>query len=248
MHHRKDVIFTKPSIYQPGIEEYAEHHTTAPPSEVTAIAKRTATDCPEWADIASSSLQASFLTMLVELVGARRALEVGTFTGHATLAIAAALPPDGRIVTVDNFVADAKARDIALSAFADSPHGHKVELIEADAAAALNELDGPFDLIFVDADKPNYMTYYERILGGGLLAPHGLLVIDNTLWGGEVVHPSDPDGPLEEAANGHEWVERLRHDWGRHVVAFNDRVAADPRTETVLLPVHDGTTLVRLAR
>ncbi|WAX80941.1 O-methyltransferase [Streptomyces sp. KMM 9044] len=258
MFHRKDVVFKKPSIFRPGIEEYAEAHSTPSSEDLEELHADTERLCPEWADIATSSAQVSFLSMLVDTVGARRILEIGTFTGHATIGLAAALPDDGELVTVDSYVADERARDLALKAFARSAHGHKIKLVEADALETLRTLEGPFDFIFVDADKPNYAQYFDTILERGLLADNGILAIDNTLWGGIVVDSltqksEDADrilaaGDEQQAVSGDEWLSTMLTEWGAYVVAFNDKVAKDPRVRAVMLTVKDGITLVRHAR
>lgn len=247
MYHRKDIVFAKPSIYVNGIEEYACHVSSAPTEEAAKVAVETMERCPQWADITSSTVQVKFLSMLVSLSSARRVLEIGTFTGHATLEIAAALPEDGTVTTIDSFVADGNARDIALSAFMSSSHGHKIQLVEMDALSALDRVGRGYDLIFIDADKPNYKAYYEKIVADGILAPDGLLVIDNTLWGGRVLRP--PTGPSDLSVKVHptQWVENMLSDWSHYVIELNDFVVSDPRVENVLLPVHDGMTLIRYA-
>ncbi|MEU7574882.1 class I SAM-dependent methyltransferase [Micromonospora sp. NPDC049240] len=249
MLHRKDIVFTKPPIFRPGIEEYATAHTSPVAGELHQIQQRTQRECPQWADIASTSIQAVFLGMLVSLAQARNVLEVGTFTGHGAVAMASALPADGRVVTVDSFVADEQARAVAKSAFDASPHGHKIRLVEGDALDVLGEVNGPFDIIFVDADKPNYQRYFDRIMQRRLLSPHGLLIFDNTLWGGAVTDPPPASGvELDRTTDADEWLRAMRGDWARHLAAFNASITADPRVENVLLTVRDGMTLIRHAR
>jgi caffeoyl-CoA O-methyltransferase len=174
-------------------------------------------------------------------------LEVGTFTGHATVGMAAELPETGQVVTIDNFSADDRARTIAREAFAHSPYGHKIRLIEGDAFATLSSVEGDFDIVFVDADKPNYIAYYECILQRGLLRPDGLLVFDNTLWGGTVLDPPDSVPSLDDAT-GDEWMSRMIAGWSQHVAMFNEHVLRDPRVTSVLLTVRDGMTMITHAR
>lgn len=245
MLHRKDIVFTKPSILQPGISSYASAHSTQPPELSRQVWQETRQRLPQWADIATSPLQVSFLSMLVSLLKARRILEVGTFTGHATVAMAERLPADGEIFTIDNFAADRQARAIATSAFSRSRHAKKIQLIEGDATTALQSISGPFDLIFVDADKPNYQRYFTTIVERDLLPRGGLLVFDNTLWGGRVLTPSDKPNGFEEVAEGAAWVDGMMSEWARYVVEFNRHLAEDKRIETVVLTVQDGMTLVR---
>lgn len=248
MFHRKDIVFAKPSIFRPGIAAYAARCSAQPPSMAREIWRQTQTRCPQWADIATSPLQVSLLCMLVSSLKAHRILEIGTFTGHATVAFADRLPEHGEIITLDNFAADQEARAIATAAFAQSPHRHKITLIEGDAATTLETLTGTFDLIFVDADKPSYQRYFTRILERGLLDRAGLLIFDNTLWGGLVLDPKAEGVAFEGAADGGEWLTGMLSDWASHVIAFNEQIATDDRVESVMLTVQDGMTLVRLAR
>ncbi len=246
MEYRSDAVFEKPSIFREGVREYAERSSSPVSAELRELEEETVRLAPEWADIATSPVQATFLQMLISAAGMNRVLEVGTFTGHGTLAMAAALPEDGEIVTIDSYVTDKRAQEIATRAFSRSPHGHKVKPVLDDALSGLQRVDGDFDLIFLDADKPNYIKYFESILARDLLRPRGLLVVDNTMWGGEVLDPRDLP-PAAEAKTGEEWVERLFANWAHDVVKFNRHMAEDPRVRTALLTVHDGMTLVQLA-
>ncbi|MEU3186554.1 class I SAM-dependent methyltransferase [Streptomyces sp. NPDC006923] len=246
MEHRSDAVFKKPSIFREGIREYAERSSTPVSAELRHIAEETARSTPEWADISTAHVQTSFLQMLITTGGMSRVLEVGTFTGHGAVAMAAALPEDGEVVTIDNYVADKRAQDVATRAFERSPHGHKIKPVLDEAHSVLQHVDGDFDLIFLDADKPNYITYFETILARGLLRPRGLLVVDNTMWGGEVINPRSLP-PADETCTGEEWVERLFANWAHDVVKFNKHVVEDTRVRAALLTVHDGMTLVQLA-
>lgn len=247
MYHRKDITFSKPSIFQDGIEEYAIRVSSAPSDEAVKVAGETVEKCPQWADIASNSLQAEFISMIVRMTNARRILEVGTFTGYATLAMAAALPDDGTITTIDNFVADETAREIAVSAFKSSGNREKISLLEMDALSALDSVGRDYDLIFIDADKPNYKSYFDRIIGEEILHPEGVLLIDNTLWGGKVLQPTGASHDLSTDVDADEWVQNMLDEWATHVVDFNDHVNNDPRVENVMLTIHDGMTMIRYA-
>lgn len=247
MYHRKDITFSKPSIFREGIEEYASRVSTPPSDEPAKIATETVEKCPQWADIASSPIQARFLSMIVAMTRARRVLEVGTFTGLSTLAMAAALPDGGTITTIDNFTADETARDIATAAFAASVSRDKITLIETDALSALDQVGRGYDLIFIDADKPNYKSYFEKVIGDGILQRGGVLLVDNTLWGGRVLDAPDSTYDLSTSVDADKWVENMISEWAKHVVDFNDHVMNDPRVENVLLTVRDGMTVIRYA-
>ncbi len=168
--------------------------------------------------------QGAFLALLVKLVGARRIVEVGTFTGYSSTAMALALPDDGRITCCD---VSREWTDIARAAWADAGVAHKVDLRLAPAAETLATLEaGTFDMAFIDADKPGYDGYYTECLR--LMRPGGLILLDNTLWSGRVADPSVDDDNV------------------RAIRAINDRIADDDRVEQVILPLADGLTMARV--
>ena len=162
------------------------------------------------------------LRFLVSMAAPRLVLEIGTFTGYSALAMAGGLPPDGRIVTCE--VSPERAA-FAQGYFDRSPWGDRIDVRVGAALDAVNGLDGPFDFVFIDADKEGYTDYYEAVVPK--LSPRGVIAVDNTLSSGDVVDPVD---------------ER-----DRVMADFNDHVQADERTENVLLSVRDGVTLIRLA-
>ena len=200
--------------------QYArEHSTTTSPllREVTEATHREL----ELPQMLSGVLDGGLLMALVHATRARLVLEFGTFSGYSSLAMASALAPEGRIVTCE---IDEEAAAMARRHFAASPLGERIELRVGPADETVKTLAGPFDLVFIDADKTGYLAYYEAVLPK--LAPHGLIVVDNTLWGGRVLDPS------EDA------------DSTRAIREFNDHVLADERTDCVLLPVGDGMTVI----
>jgi caffeoyl-CoA O-methyltransferase len=162
------------------------------------------------------------LRFLVGLLRPRLVLEIGTYSGYSSLAMASALPEGGRLITCE--LSDEHA-DFARSWFRRSPHGERIELRQGPAGETIAALDGPLDFVFIDADKGGYPAYYDAVVPK--LAPGGLIAADNTLRGGEVMAPAG--------------------DMARQMDAFNDHVRADPRTEQVMLTVRDGLTLIRLA-
>ena len=162
----------------------------------------------------------TLLKLLVEISGAKRALEIGMFTGYSGLMIAAGLPEDGALVTCD---VDPKAEAVARRYFARSPHSRKITVRMGPALETIRTLSPPIDFVFIDADKQNYSNYYEAVLP--LMPPGGIVVADNTLWSGKVLHPKEKD------------------DFA--IVAFDDLVAKDTRVEKVLLTVRDGMMVAR---
>jgi predicted O-methyltransferase YrrM len=199
------------------IEKYAQEHTEVPGPLFEELRQTTYAQMSS-AQMQVGRLEGMFLQMLVRMTQARRVLELGTFTGYSALMMAEGLPDDGELITCD---VDPIATEMARDFFARSPHGRKISLRMGPALETLKELRGPFDLVFIDADKENYSAYYDAVLP--LLRTGGLLVADNTLWSGRVLEPRAP--------NDHA------------IVAFNEKVAADPRVQKVLLTVRDGMTL-----
>lgn len=171
--------------------------------------------------------QGALLALLVELVGARRCIEMGTFTGYSSLAVALAMPPDGRIVCCD--VSD-EYTSVARRYWAEADVAHKVDLRLGPALETLDGLladgaAGTFDLAFIDADKTGYLAYWERCVD--LVRPGGLIALDNVLWGGRVADAEDD------------------HPSTRAIREVNEHVAADPRVRHVLLAIADGMTIAR---
>lgn len=165
-------------------------------------------------------LEGAVLRLLVRMVGARRVVEIGTFTGYSALVMAEGLPADGALITCE---IDPQIAAIARRYFDRSPHGKKITLKVGPALETIAELPGPFDLVFIDADKENYIPYWEASLPK--VRPGGVMVADNVLWSGRVLDP-------QEASD-------------LAIVAFNAHVRRDPRVEAVLLTVRDGITVGR---
>ena len=165
--------------------------------------------------------QGAFMALLVRLTGARQILEIGTFTGYSSTAMALALPPDGRIVCCD---VSEEWTAIARRAWTDAGVGDRVDLRLAPATETLATLDDDsFDLAFIDADKPGYDAYYEGCLR--VVRSGGLIILDNMLQDGRVVDPAEDD------VNA------------RAIHALNEKIAADARVDSVLVPLADGLTL-----
>jgi caffeoyl-CoA O-methyltransferase len=168
--------------------------------------------------------EGTFLRVLAAVSGARRAVEVGTFTGYSSICIARGLAPGGRLLCCD---VSEEWTSIARRHWEKAGLADRVELRLAPAAETLRALpeETVFDFAFIDADKAGYLTYYEEILKR--LRPGGLIVVDNVLWHGDVVRPEVAD----------ESTQAIRQ--------FNDHVAADGRVDAVMIPVSDGLTLAR---
>jgi caffeoyl-CoA O-methyltransferase len=201
------------------IERYAMAHSTPLPALLEELIAVTQERFGEQARMLSGQLEGTLLQMLIASMRARRVLEIGTFTGFASQMMAAALPDDAELITCD---VDPKAIEVARSFFERSPHRHKISLREGPALETMQTLEGWFDLVFIDADKEDYVNYYEAALP--LLAGNGLIAVDNVLWSGRVLAP--------------------KSEQDRAVVAFNEHVAQDDRVTQVVLTVRDGLMLI----
>lgn len=208
-------------IVTPELEEYCRAHSTPPGPLLDELAAYTRAYCKH-PQMLTGPIEGAFLRVLVGLCGARRVLEIGTYTGYSALSMAAGLPDDGELITCD---VDPETSDIAQSFFDRSPHGGKIRLLRGSAIKTVASLpaEPPFDFVFIDADKESYIDYYEAALPR--LRPGRLLAADNALWSGRVLDPKEKSD--------------------RAIVAFNAHVVRDSRVEQVLLSVRDGVLLVR---
>lgn len=208
------------SLVPPEIEEYAQRFSSPVPPLLEEVERETyrQTAAPQ---MLTGRVEGKFLQLLVRIIGARKVVELGTFTGYSALMMAEALPEDGELVTCENVKAYAR---IAQSFFDRSPHGHKIRIAFGHAIETLRRLlDESADFIFIDADKASYPLYYEESVR--LVRKGGLIVADNVLWSGRVLLPDDNES--------------------RAIVEFNKRVAEDGRVEKVMLTVRDGISLIR---
>jgi len=208
---------------------YAEAHSTAPPPHLAAVDQSTRADFPAWGMMVGRQ-EGRFLEMLVFAAQATRVLEIGTFTGYSSIAMAAGLPDGGSIISLE---VDPHHATIARGNIAAAGLESRISVIEGPALESLAQLTGPYDLVFIDADKVGYDAYFEAVFP--MLAPQGLIVADNTLQGGNVLDSAVPDGADP------------RHDAATAISAFNDKLVNDPRVVCVLTTIRDGVTLIRRA-
>jgi caffeoyl-CoA O-methyltransferase len=203
------------------IEAYATAHSMAE-SEICRALRAETYRRMESPQMLVGPLEGAFLKLLTQIVGATRILEIGMFTGYSALCFAEALREGGTVTTCE---IDEPSAALARQYFARSPHGHKITVRMGPAIETLQTLEGLFDLIFIDADKQNYLNYYRR--AKELLTPRGVIVIDNVLWDGDVLVQPAPD-------------ERTAA-----IQELNAVVASDPDVSAVLLTIRDGVLLVR---
>jgi caffeoyl-CoA O-methyltransferase len=193
-------------------DSYAEAHTTPPLEALRRLGEETeaTTDAPQ---MSVGALEGAFLRFLVAIKQPRLVLEIGVFTGWSSIEMARALPPGGKIVACD---VNEETTDVARRYAEEIGVADRIDYRVGDAAETIESLDGPFDLVFIDAWKPDYVDHYEQVLPK--LADDGLILADNTL----------------SALNGNEAID-----------SFNEHVLADTRVECVLVPIRDGVTLIR---
>ncbi len=208
-------------LVDPAALAYAEAHSTEPPPHLVRVDEATRRDFAAWGMMVGRQ-EGRFLELMVFASGATRVLEIGTFTGYSALAMAAGLAPGGSITSLE---VSPEHAAVARANIAASPYAARIEVIEGPALDSLASLPGPFDLVFIDADKPGYDAYFEAVLPK--LAPRGVILADNTLFSGEVLPGA------EAGAN----AQALR--------AFNDKLVADPRVVCVLTTIRDGVTIIR---
>ena len=203
------------------IERYAEEHTTPPEPLLAELANETR-ETLESPQMLTGTVEGRLLELLVYASGARRVLELGTFSGYSALSLAAGRRPGGRIDTCE---LDESRAAVAQRYIDQSPFAGRIQIHLGPALETIDRLEGPFDFVFIDADKPNYVNYYEAVLPR--LSEHGYIAADNTLCSGRVLDDrDDEEGTLA-------------------IRAFNEHVKSDPRVTSVMLTVRDGVTLIR---
>ena len=208
-------------ITSEGIDEYAEQHTTPPTELLVALAEETRATLTS-PQMLTGTVEGRFLELLVYASGARRVLELGTYSGYSALSMAAGLPEGGSIDTCE---VDEEHAAVARGYIEQSPFADRIRLHVGPALETIERLEGEFDLVFVDADKENYVNYYEAVLPR--LSERGVIVADNTLWSGRVLDGRDDS------------------EGTRAIKAFNEHVRSDSRVVSVMLTVRDGITLIR---
>ena len=197
------------------LQDYAERVSSAHERHLEELSEQTELELGN-AQMLSGPVAGRLLEILVWIARPRRVLEIGTFSGYGTLSMAAGLPRDGRIETLE---LDPDRAAVAREHFDRSPWASQITIHVGPARETIEALAGEFDFVFLDADKAGYVAYYEAVVPR--LAEHGLIAADNTLHGGDVLAEGDP------------------------MDVFNRHVSADPRTAQVLLTVRDGITLIR---
>jgi len=209
-------------LLKPGIEKYALDHTTAEMPVLAKLSRAThlRTHQPQ---MLSGHLQGVFLQMLSHMIKPEAILEIGTFTGYSAICLAQGLKPGGMLHTID---CNPEMEDFTKPYFEEAGLTGKISMYTGNAIEIITQLEGPFDLVFIDADKENYCHYFEMVLPK--VSAGGYILADNTLWYGRVVLPG---------------AESDRESSG--IIRFNNFVKEHPDVDTVLLPVRDGITIMR---
>jgi len=209
-------------LLKPGIEKYATDHSSAELPVLAKLSRAThlRTHQPQ---MLSGRLQGAFLQMISHMIKPDAILEIGTFTGYSAICLAQGLQPGGSLITIE---CNPEMEDFTEPFFKEAGLNGKISIMIGDATGIINELQGPFDLVFIDADKENYCNYFDMVFPK--VSPGGYILADNTLWYGKVLQPGA--GSDRETAG---------------IVNFNKHVQQHPGIEHVLLPVRDGIMLMR---
>lgn len=209
------------TLTKPGIEEYAESKSEPVSSLLKNLQRDTYESMPvPW--MLTGRLEGRFLKMMVQISAAKNILEIGMFTGYSALSMAEGIIGEGKVTTLD---IDPNCIEFAKRYFERSEYGKRINVIAGPALDSLKKLAGPFDFVFIDADKPNYLNYYEAVLPK--VTQGGVILVDNVLYSGHVI---DPDTQDENA---------------KAIAKFNDVVAQDERVDRVMLTIRDGVYMIR---
>lgn len=206
-------------ITSPEIEEYTRE-MSSPESEEIEEVVRSSDEELQYIDMLSGRKVSQLLKILIQISGASRVLEIGTFTGYSALSMAEALPEGGVVYTIEM---NERYLDLASKHFKKFDKDQKIRLIQGNAEVEIESIEEEFDLVFLDADKLRYKVYYDLVFPK--VKQGGLIVIDNVLWDGTVLNPGDPKS--------------------RAIHETNQYIADDERVEQVMLPVRDGITVIR---
>lgn len=204
------------------LDNYLVSHSSLPNDALDWLEKQTniRTNYPR---MLSGSVQGELLKMLVEMTGARRVLEIGSFTGYSAICMASGLPADGHL---DALEINDELEDLMREGWERAGVSDRITLHIGDAVETLKSLDGPFDLVFIDANKRQYCEYFDLVFPK--LSPGGVIVADDVLWDGKV------------------YTEPIAHDAQTvGLLNFNDKIKNDPRVEVVVLPLRDGLSIIR---
>lgn len=208
------------------LERYIRRHTS-PEDALLAELESESNMRVVQPQMVSGHVQGKFLEMLTGMIAPRRVLEIGTFTGYATLCFAAGMPEDGAIDTVE---IEDELEGIQSEFFARSPHAHKIRRHTGSALEVVPTLGECYDLVFIDGDKREYPDYYRMLLDGGLVHSGSYILADNILWYGKVTEANIKPSDLQT----------------RGIVEFNLMVVEDDRVENVIIPIRDGINLIRV--
>lgn len=205
------------------LEKYLENHSS-PVNELLVELRRETYQKTTQPHMLSGDYQGQFLSIISRLIQPKTILEIGTFTGYSALCLAEGMAKDGKLITIDR---NEELMYLPKKYFDQSPYADQIDFKIGNALDVLDELkDEIYDLVFIDADKSNYINYYEKVIGQ--VRKGGVLLVDNVLWYGKV---------LEEAKPNDKDTQVLKE--------FNDKIAKDDRVEVVILPIRDGISLIR---
>jgi|TARA_R110000737_G_scaffold352064_1_gene396453 caffeoyl-CoA O-methyltransferase len=207
----------------PKLDDYCGSHTSEESKLLNKIDRETHLEVLQ-PRMLSGHLQGRFLSMISKLKQANRILEIGTYTGYSALCLAEGMSPQGKLTTID---VNEELADRVRNYFNESQYAEQIEVLVGDATELIPNLDGPFDLVFIDADKENYSKYFDLVIDK--MEKGGLIIADNVLWSGKVIEPVKEEDTSTSA-----------------LIEYNEKIQNDPRVENVLLPVRDGLMMARV--
>jgi caffeoyl-CoA O-methyltransferase len=210
-------LFTRPEL----LDRYLEEHSTVEDPVLSELARHTYLK-EVHPRMLSGHIMGSFLTLISKLVSPSLVLEIGTYTGYSAICMARGLAPGGKLITIE---ANDELRETATSFFRKAKMEESIELINGDARVIVKDLKGPFDLVFIDANKEEYSEYYNLVIDK--VKPGGLILTDNVLWGGKVLESKGADASTRAIRN------------------FNTMVTEDNRVENLILPIRDGLMVIK---
>ncbi len=199
------------------LDDYCGEHTTAENDLLQKVNRETHLEVLQ-PRMLSGHLQGRFLSMISHLKQPKRILEIGTYTGYSALCLAEGLTAEGKLITID---VNEELADKVRGYFKESAYSEQIELQIGDATQLIHEIEGPFDIVFIDADKENYTKYFDLVIDK--MEKGGVIIADNVLWSGKVVEPLKENDSSTKA-----------------LLQYNEKIQKDPRVENILLPIRDG--------
>jgi caffeoyl-CoA O-methyltransferase len=220
---QKQLILNHMDIIHPEIQDYCDSHTSSENDILKRLNRDTHANVLQ-PRMLSGHFQGRLLSMLSKMIAPKTILEIGTYTGYSALCLAEGLQENGKLITID---INAEQEDRIHKHIAEAAMESKIQFIVGDAYNIIKTLPYTYDLVFIDADKANYLKYYNQVIDR--LNPGGYIIADNVLWSGKIIDPKEIDKDKDTQS----------------IIAFNDAIQRDSRVDNILIPVRDGLMLIK---